>query len=221
MRKVDGWFFPDHERHFITWMADPKNRMILNGRSAYQGAKQLMVLDAVPPGRRHTMVDIGAHIGTWSYNMSHWFKHVEAFEPVLDHRLCFVENLAYRENVTLHPYALGEQKKMVSITVDPTSTGGSFVKGHGKIQMLTLDSFGLADVDLIKADAEGYEEFIMRGAEETIKRWLPVICVEQKRTMARDHFDLPTMGAVILLKKWGYRTVAEKSGDYVMRWDDT
>jgi len=216
MKQVDGWWFPDHERHLIDWMANPKGRKIINGRSSYQGKKQLAAMELVPKDRRRTAVDVGAHIGLWSWNLAHWFKTVEAFEPVAAHRDCWQANMSTRQDeVSLHPFALGEREAMVAIHTADTSSGDSWVKGKGTIPMKTLDSFGFADVDFIKIDCEGYEEFVLRGGAETIKRDRPVIIVEQKRAMATK-FGLKPLGAVEFLQGMGYKQVAEMSGDFLM-----
>ncbi len=205
-----------------TWMMEPKNRLIINGRPSYQGKKQLAALSFCPEDRRRTMIDAGAHIGLWSFNFVQWFKRVEAFEPVAAHRECWHHNLevssweAGADYADLHPFALGDRETMVHIRVNPTSTGDSWVKGKGDVPMKTIDSFGFEDVDLIKVDAEGYEEFIVRGALSTIKLWRPTIVVEQKRDMAVK-FGLKPMGAVKLLIENGYKVVAEIGGDYIMR----
>lgn len=214
MKKADGWMWPDHERHLIEWMMEPKNRMMLNGRPAYQGRKQELLLKHCPSEQRRMFVDVGSHVGTWSWNFSHWFKQIEAFEPVADHRECFLLNVAV-PNVTLHPFALGERPGHVAIRVDPFSTGGSFVQGKGDVEMRTLDSFNFVDVDCIKLDNEGFEEFALRGALDTIARCRPTICVEQKRDFPVK-FGLKPMGAVKLLIGVGYKVVGEISGDYIL-----
>jgi len=222
MKKIGDWYWPDHERHLIDWMAAPKNKtVILNGRIAYQGRKQILALDQIPGDRRRTMIDVGAHSGTWSYNFAHWFDHVEAFEPVIAHRECFEANTApVKGKITLNPFALGDRGAMVSIVTETGSSGNSMVSvsGKGTVEMRTLDSFEFQDVDFIKIDVEGYEEFVLRGAERTIKKWKPVICVEQKRDMSM-RFGLKQLGAL----KWlytlgiGYETVAESSGDFILK----
>lgn len=216
MKQMDGWWWPDGERHMIDWLATPKNRMVINGRPAYQGKKQLACMEFLPADRRRTMIDVGAHIGLWSFNFSHWFKKIEAFEPVADHRACWEANMIERPYAILHPYALGDHEAMVAISVNPSSSGDSWIKGKGTVPMKTLDSFNFADVDFIKVDCEGYEEFVLRGAEKTIEAWKPLICVEQKRDMARK-FDLKPLGALVYLKKLGYESVQEIGGDYIMR----
>lgn len=216
MKFVDGWYWPDGEQHMLEWIADPKNRLVLNDRPAYQGKKQQLALYHCAPERRRTMIDCGAHIGLWSYNFAHWFNAIEAFEPVEAHRECFRQNMGNRPSPSLHPYALGDREDMVTIRVNPVSSGDSWVKGKGTVPMKTLDSFGFEDVDFIKVDAEGYEEFILRGAEFTLKHWKPVVCVEQKRDMAVK-FGLKPMGAVQYLIGLGYKVVGEISGDYIMK----
>ena len=219
MKFVDGWYWPDGEQHMIEWIADPKNRLVLNGRPAYQGKKQELALSHCD--RRRTMIDCGAHIGLWSYNFAHWFSTIEAFEPVADHRECFHRNVLvhggyHAKTIRMYPCALGDREAMVHIRVNPMSSGDSWVKGKGTVPMKTLDSFGFEDVDFIKVDAEGYEEFILRGAEFTLKHWKPVVCVEQKRDMAVK-FGLKPMGAVQYLIGLGYKVVDEISGDYIMK----
>lgn len=219
MKTAMGWHWPDRERHLLEWLVNPKARMELNGRLAYQGKKQEMLLAHCPVDRRRTFVDVGSHIGLWAWNFAHWFDNVEAFEPVTEHRECWEKNMQATPDghvAKLWPCALGDQPAMVSICTNASSTGDSWVKGKGTIEQRTLDSFAFTDVDAIKIDCEGGEELVLHGAIETIKQWKPTICVEQKRAMAQEHFDLKPLGALVFLKKLGYTTVAEKSGDYVL-----
>lgn len=231
MKQVGPWAFPDNEHHLIDWMASPKGALTINGRPSYQGKKQLRCMDFVPMDRRRVAIDVGGHIGLWSYNLAHWFAKVEAFEPVEAHRACFLKNLFESESmpvdkvaitgfttekITLHPFALGDHEGTVSIHTSSTSSGDSWVKGKGSIPMKTIDSFAFDEVDFIKIDCEGYEEFVLRGGTETIDRYGPVICVEQKRDMASTRFGLQPLGAVKLLIGMGYKVVAEISGDYIL-----
>jgi FkbM family methyltransferase len=214
VKKIGDWWFPDHEEHFIEWMAIPKNKVHLNGRLAYQGRKQLAVLSHCSV--RRVAVDVGGHIGTWSWNLSAVFGMVHAFEPVKEHRLCFVKNLEGVNNVKLYGVALGAAPGEITIKTTKGSSGDSQVHPGQGIEMKTLDSFELFDVNLIKIDCEGYEENVLRGAAETIRQSQPTIVVEQKRDMA-ERFGLEKLGAVHLLESWGYKVVQEYSGDFIMR----
>jgi FkbM family methyltransferase len=214
MKLSHGWWFPDHEMHLQGWMAHPKNALKLNGRQAYQGKKQVA---ALRPCKQHRVaIDVGAHVGLWSYNLAHEFATVFAFEPVAEHRACFEKNLqGVGQHVHLKAMALGAIEGSVSIASEQGSSGNSTVSGKGEIPMHTLDALGLQDVDFIKIDVEGYEENVLRGGEATIAMFKPVIIVEQKRDMS-TRFGLKTLGAVDFLRTLGYKIVEEISGDYIM-----
>lgn len=222
MKYVDSWWFPDGESHLPHWMANPKVRMAMNGRPAYQGQKQKAAMELCTQFR--TAVDVGGHVGLWSFNLMHAFDIVHAFEPVAAHRECFLKNVPdvrtqYDSDVTngtfLHACALGDREGRVSIRTEPTSSGDSRVDGDGNIPMHTLDSFHLANIDLVKIDAEGFELFILRGAEELLARQKPVVVVEQKPGHAVK-YGLGDRDALPYLESLGYRLAKEMSGDLLM-----
>lgn len=213
-KTVHGWVFPQHELHLPVWMDHPKNRLYLNGRLAYQGKKQVAAMKYCT--RHRVAIDVGAHVGLWSYNMAHEFATVFAFEPVAEHRECFEKNMVgVGQHVHIMAMALGAELGAVSIATEAGSSGNSTVSGPGAIPMHTLDGLLLDNVDFIKVDCEGYEENVLRGGAETIKRDKPVIIVEQKRAMAAK-MGLKTLGAVDFLKTLGYKVTKEISGDYIM-----
>ncbi len=85
--------------------------------------------------------------------------------------------------------------------------------------MHTLDSFELKDVDFIKIDTEGYELYVVKGAEETIKRCKPTMIVEQKGH-GMKYFGFGKEEGVELLESWGMKRVANMSGDIIMVWPE-
>jgi hypothetical protein len=44
---------------------------------------------------------------------------------------------------------------------------------------IRLDDLHLGPIDFIKIDVEGFELPVLKGGEETIKKWRPIICIEQ------------------------------------------
>lgn len=216
---------PDGEQHLPAWMSHPKNRRdIVDGRQRYQGLKQDLAMKWCKQFR--TAVDVGGHVGLWSFYLSRQFVSIHAFEPVAVHRECFAVNVT-APNVTLHACALGEKAGSVSMKTAPTSSGDSFVSGHsmlaevagpGDIPMKRLDEFDFQDVDFLKIDCEGYELFVLRGAEEMLKRCQPCVIVEQKPGHAQN-FGLPETGAVSYLQSLGAVLRKEISGDFVLSWD--
>jgi len=213
MKLHKGWLFPDHEQHLTAWMDSKKNKVEMNGRCAYQGNKQIAALKRCTSFR--LAVDVGAHVGLWSRNLAFAFDTVFAFEPVAEHRECFMKNVQGIGRVSLLEFALGAKPGMVSIETEVGSSGNSAVGGPGEIEMRTLDGYGFDDLDFLKIDTEGYEANVLFGGEFTIQKCKPVIVVEQKREMA-SRFGLPTLGAVHLLESWGYKVADEISGDYIM-----
>lgn len=211
MKLAHGWYWPDHEVHLINWV-EKNGNLVLNGRKSYQGGKQLLALRHCRSF--HTAIDVGAHVGLWSFNLAQRFEIVHAFEPVAEHRECFAKNVTADE-VVLHDCALGAAEAACDMHVTDGSSGDSKVAPGLSVAMRTLDSFNLRDVDFIKIDCEGYEENVLRGAEQTILHWKPTIIVEQKRDMA-TRFGLRPLGAVEYLKGLGYKQAAEHGGDYVM-----
>ena len=215
MKQLGGNWFPDHEVHMGEWMKAPKNQIIVDGRQTYQWRKQVAALGYVK--RWDVALDVGGHVGLWSWHLAKRFGQVHAFEPVAEHRACFELNVA-AENVTLHPVALGKAPGRVAMWSEPGSSGNTQVRGDGDIEMRTLDSYEFETVDFLKIDCEGYELYVLQGAVDMLQRCRPVICVEQKpRVLGNFGFKSPE--AVAYLQAMGARVYQHYSGDYMMGWD--
>lgn len=167
-----------------------------------------------------TAIDGGAHIGTWSVAMSKRFERVIAFEPAPDTFKCLVKNLDERAcvNVDAVPAALGAVRGCGNIVDDPKRIGNTGARhlgaGMGNTGIWPLDNFELKDVDFLKFDVEGYEYHALKGAEQTLKRWRPLVLIEVK------NFGVPRFGchhekAPEYLASIGYREVARMRNDRV------
>lgn len=212
MKTFDEWRFPDREEHLQEWMT--KQQQMRHGRLCYQAHKYDEALKHC--ARREIAVDVGAHVGLWSWLMVHDFQHVHVFEPMALHRECFIANIP-QNNVTLYDFALGEKVDSVNVvTRTKDSSGDTGISGKGEIPMRPLDSFGL-EIDFIKIDCEGYETNVLKGAQETLLRCKPVILVEQKGNMS-EQYGLPKMSACKFLESLGAVKVGEISGDYIYKW---
>lgn len=219
IKEVGGVWLPAHEQHLIGWMNHPKNKILIDGKLAYQWKKQQIAMSIVRNWR--TAVDIGAHCGLWSMHLVKRFSSVHAFEPVELHRACWEMNVGAIDPVAmvLHPYALGEVEGTCSMHTTNTSSGDSYVSGTGDIPIKRLDEYDLHEVDFIKLDCEGYELLALRGGEETLKQCKPAICVEQKPGRAQK-YGLKEKGAVDYLQSLGAVLRKEMSGDFFMSWPD-
>ena len=94
---------------------------------------------------------------------------------------------------TYHVCGIGAEKG----TTYTTSNKVGRIKDRGdvKIPIETIDSFNFENVTFIKYDIEGYELKAVKGSEQTIKKYNPVIVVEQNKG---------NLDSVNLLKSWGY-----------------
>lgn len=223
MREFDQWCFPEGETHLPEWMETVQDRR--DGRLLYQGHKYRMATRFVK--RRRVAVDVGAHIGLWSWQMAQDFERVIAFEPVPAHTECWLRNMADCPNAWLEAVALGHERGMVALhNGTEGSSGDTWVardddapNAAGEVYMGRLDDFAerIGHVDFLKIDNEGYEYFVLLGGEALIRECKPVVIVEQKPGMAQK-FGLGETQAVDLLISWGARRRAAKQGDFVLSW---
>jgi len=175
---------------------------------------------------RHA-VDVGAHVGLWSRIFARCFARLTAFEPIAEHRACFTENVrpGHGCEIELYPFALTGEEEILHFTMSPENTGGTHVKveddrpGPQAIAR-PLDSFALPQIDFLKIDCEGYEYFILKGAEQTVRRDQPCIIVEQKPRKG-SMYGLGDRDAVKLLQAWGAELKFEIAGDFCLAWPDS
>ena len=137
-------------------------------------------------------VDVGSHIGFWSKDFTKLFNHTYAFDPIPQVRECYVKNIT-NTNYTLYPYALGRENSKKMFLYNPSETGNTHAsdKGNLDVEVKTLDSFNLEDIDYIKIDAEGYEIEVVEGAKKLIEKCKPYIHVEaKKKVMVKQNITM-------------------------------
>lgn len=140
------------------------------------------------------VLDLGANLGLFSLFASKEigsFGRVFAFEPNMAASSFLLKNLKNNniDNVNILNYAVGDQNQEVYFNVDQKDTfGSSFIDNERldkdklqKIWQVSIDNFVLENniqrVDFIKADIEGAERLMLKGAEQTIKRFKPTIAI--------------------------------------------
>ena len=86
VKKIKGWYFPSSDTHFEQWLE--------RGKGEYQQKQRSDILSYIKTtGRTDTCIDVGAHVGLWTKELSQVFKRVFAFEPMPHHRECFEKNV--------------------------------------------------------------------------------------------------------------------------------
>lgn len=228
-----GWWLPDGEEHLQQWMRTVNCRIA--GRLTYQHNKLTAALDWCT--RRKVAVDVGAHVGLWSWPLAHRFDQVIAFEPVEEHRACWRANVS-APNARLEAFALGAEAGRVMLRRrTPGSSGDTGVDAAAErsslrqtigaegsheawADMRTLDSFDLEQVDFVKLDCEGYEMFVVEGARDTLARCRPCVIIEQKpKTGMAERYGIGVTDGVKRLESMGAKLRGEIKGDYILSWD--
>lgn len=202
-RSAYGWVLPATDRHFSKYLSTaPK----IEGRRMYQA--QHIQRSVQFCALRRTALDVGGHVGFWSYYLAFAFQRVHAFEPNALFGQCFERNVR-GEGVTLHRVALGDAERRIALEVDLENTGATHVRPgvEGATPMRKLDGFAFTEVDFIKIDVEGFERLVLEGSRETLARCRPVVIVEQKDFAGRYGHEryaaaefLQSLGAVVLAR---------------------
>jgi hypothetical protein len=89
------------------------------------------------------------------------------------------------------------------------------VSGAGTVPTITIDSLALEACNLLCLDIEGMEIEAMTGAVETIKRFRPVIHLEENRCC--EAFGHRKGDAEKWLAQFGYKVAARPTHDIVFR----
>lgn len=142
--------------------------------------------------RAKVVFDVGAHIGLYAIPASSVISQggiVYAFEPSAINRKYFEKHLKYNRisNIVLLPYLVGDEVNKMqafyeSRVVDPANSVNpkKNIARYSKVfrEQVTLDNFteeSKVKPDVIKIDVEGAEYNVLKGANELIRKYSPVI----------------------------------------------
>lgn len=166
-------------------------------------------------------LDVGANVGVYTVSLAAKILQgsVHAFEPVaLNCRVLEVNVLANRlSNVILNNCAVGDRSADVEFYVaqdggfsSTVDTGRKPIAAKTQVRMITLDSYccqaSLPRVDFLKADVEGGELRVIRGAHELLsdhKRKPRLVMLELYEPMLRK-FGACIRDVVSLMDGYGY-----------------
>lgn len=189
-----------------------------------------------------TVLDIGANIGCTSLLFSGLADQVHAFEPSPSTYALLRKNVDVATNVFTHNVAMGDVPGESELTFARNNRSGGFVSdktsastGHiiEKISINTLDDtvrqLKLTGVDFIKIDVEGFEAHVIKGAQETLSSYRPVVALELnhwclnafQRTSVPEFFDYlrSVFPMLYAIQGNGYMDLHDPSESYiVMYW---
>ncbi len=148
------------------------------------------------------IIDVGAHAGQFTKLFARMAPrgHVFAFEPAGYARsiVSIVSKLHGLKNVTITSLGLSDAAGKQTLSI-PLKSSGSLGYGlshlgadesnrptyNEDISLVTLDDYvrenGIQRIALIKADIEGWEMRLLKGAQQSIARFKPAIVLEIDR----------------------------------------
>ncbi len=219
MTLYQGWHIVDGDPSFHTAVKRLKKQGLPNDILYYQKDNLDQALALVK--NWDLAIDGGANYGLMSYHMSQRFSRVLAFEIDNEIRQCLEINMRQfnRHNVQIESCGLGKKQQSVDL-VRVKKRFGNFVdpeSGSGEFPVRSIDSYDLPTLGFIKLDCEGYEPLIIRGAENTIRRFFPVILMERKVLAKKYKFGMYETQE--LLRSWGYNRVIDLGKDVILARD--
>ena len=170
----------------------------------YSESELALLAQFLAPGA--VVVEAGANIGAHTVPLARLVGRegrVYAFEPqrLIHQMLCGNLALNEIENVYALAVAAGDRAGQTRMALthygDDANYGGVSLGGEAgeAVAMGTIDALRLDRLDLLKADVEGAEALLLKGAEATIARCRPVLYLENDRResspavlgLVRDH----------------------------------
>jgi len=165
----------------------------------------------------HTVIDIGAHAGSWTIPLASLAQLVYAYEPVHTQTLAANVIESGLDNIQVRGELLSSDstEKTVWVRTDNSGDTGIDLGSTESRKPITMNSTTLDQQDHrgkisgIKIDVQGHEYKVLLGSEYTIQQHKPVICCELNRG------DSQAEG---LLKSWGYSLDTKQGKDWIWRY---
>lgn len=154
---------------------------------------------------RRVAIDCGAHVGIFTKRMEADFEDVYSFEPMPDNFRCLAANTT---KARLFNCLLWDRPARLGMKLEdhPNSGAPEIVPGvTGNYPAMSLDSFCIPNVDLIKLDVQGAEDWVLLGAKNTLAT-NPVVIIEMKGDVA---------DVVRTLEEYGYQRAVQIRYDEV------
>lgn len=146
-----------------------------------------------------TIIDIGANVGAFSLKLANALKNqketafeIIAFEPNPPIFENLQNNIALNSSIAhfikVKKLALAHQNSTMAFHFSPTNSGGGqlSMQSHNQsisVPVSTLDDYLAQNppafpISFIKIDVEGFEPFVIEGAQKTISQYKPNLYIE-------------------------------------------
>lgn len=172
------------------WWIEGDNGLWTGPRQNWEHSHKEKVLKYVTADRRKLVIQAGGGCGMYPRLLSNIFERVYSFEMEPSNFQCLVRNCEGR-NVWCFNAALGDTQGFVKVKEGSKSNRGTHKVNpeEGNVPQMRIDSIPWPRCDFIWLDVEGYEQNVLRGAEQTIKKFKPIIFAEGGRSRCKEYVE--------------------------------
>lgn len=172
MKIVNGIAIIEDDTHISKWVQE--HRRLDHDQSLLPLLKPFIK-------RGDTVIDAGAFIGDHTIfyaNLVGTKGKVIAFEPNPIAFKCLEYNMEPYKNVEVRKEGLSDSEGKITLSTSDNAGAAYPKKSKKGIKCITIDSLNLERLDFIKVDVEGFEQNVIKGGQETIKKCKPAILIE-------------------------------------------
>lgn len=141
-------------------------------------------LDHMGMGDPSVVFDVGAHLGQTALHFRKSFPSasIHCFEPTDENFAKLKANTKGKRLIRINQFALGSARTSVIMKTGQSDQTHQVIRNHEKtpaneemprVRMKTIDSYmideGVANIDLLKIDVEGYELEVLEGAKDALE----------------------------------------------------
>lgn len=199
MHYRSGWAVPEKDRHcFFAVLSEAPDL----GSS----------LDLCKEFR--TAIQAGGNIGIYPAALAQRFTRVYTVEPDAANFAALQINTSNQQKIIARRAAFGKERGRAAIDqIQPDNIGAHQIQQGDEFEVITIDSLGVTDCDLLQLDVEGSEHEALLGAIATIEASWPVITLELKTLGERyGYTDADTIN---LLAGMGYEIADRVNRDVI------
>jgi FkbM family methyltransferase len=133
-----------------------------------------------------TFLDIGANKGFYSLELQSISEKIYAFEPLPENFNFLDIEIKNKkiQNIELYDYAVSDKNEKVWFSKNFSNTTNHIIYDNAdesntvSVDCITIDSMDITNIDVIKIDTEGIDYKVLLGAEKTIDKYRPTVCIE-------------------------------------------
>jgi FkbM family methyltransferase len=198
-----------YELEFGLWWPDSTRNSLTDIRHMLRTIPNLQYASSICKQRR-VVIQAGGHAGLIPRELAKTFDQVYTAEPHPASWACMAKNTVNVTNIRAYCAAFGAKVGTAKMRFNENAaTSKVDPNGAYEVNMHAIDALSLKHVDAIFLDVEGHELEVLKGAEQTIAKWKPVIQVE----LWPDHVQ----SIHAFLTQLGYRYMRTVGRDGVFR----